>query len=103
MSCGARPLQGVGKSSSAMSVKAMLHKIRSQGKTILIDLGPESEKLSHCLKKARVSSLDAVFLSHFDADHVGGVLALREIPVGQLVVSGFRDDRPLVELVGKVA
>ena len=77
--------------------------IRSQGKTILIDLGPESEKLSHCLKKARVSSLDAVFLSHFDADHVGGVLAFTGIPVGQLVVSGYRDDRPLVELVGKVA
>ena len=77
--------------------------IRSQGKTVLVDLGPEPEDLSNCLDKARVSSLDAVFLSHFDADHVGGVLALSGLPVGQFVVSGYRDDRPLVELVGQVA
>lgn len=77
--------------------------IRSQGKTILVDLGPAPEDLSNCLDKAGVSSLDAVFLSHFDADHVGGVLGLRNIPVGQFVISGYRDDRPLVALVGKLA
>ena len=77
--------------------------VRSQGRTMLIDLGPTSESLASCLEAAEVIELDRVILSHFDADHVGGVLALEKVSFGEIVVSGFQDDRPLVELVGEVA
>lgn len=77
--------------------------VRTQELTMLIDLGPTKEGLESCLESAGVHKLDSVILSHFDADHVGGVPALENIPVGEIVVSGFQDERPLVELVGEVA
>jgi competence protein ComEC len=77
--------------------------IRSAGRTMLIDLGPEPDELQSCLEKARVSSIDLVLLSHFDADHVRGVKALSNLPVGEIRVSGFQDDRPLVDLTREVA
>lgn len=77
--------------------------IQSLGQTMLIDLGPEPDDLRSCLNKAKVSSIDLVLLSHFDADHVGGVRALSEVPVREIRVSGFQDERPLVDLAAEVA
>lgn len=77
--------------------------VRSAGQTMLIDLGPDSDELKSCLEKAKVSSIDIVLLSHFDADHVGGLWALSGVPVGEVRVSGFQDDRPLVDLTKEVA
>ncbi|MEK9908361.1 MAG: hypothetical protein VW500_04715, partial [Aquiluna sp.] len=37
-------------------------------------------------------------LTHFDADHVGGVAALSEVTIDTVLISPFQDDRPLVEL-----
>ena len=77
--------------------------VRSQDRTMLVDLGPSPEGLRKCLDAAKVTSLDLVILSHFDADHVGGVMGLANVAVGQFMISSYRDDRPLVELVSRVA
>lgn len=50
--------------------------IRSQGKVLLYDTGESPEKLTECLQALRIEKLDLVAVSHFDKDHVGGLLAL---------------------------
>ena len=77
--------------------------VSSGDEVMIIDLGPEPKDLESCLRAAKVSKLDLAVLSHFDSDHVGGVAALGAVTVKQLMISGFRDDRPLVELVKAVA
>lgn len=50
--------------------------IEHAGKTILIDTGPD---LREQLLSARVSRLDAVFLTHDHADHAHGIDDLRQV------------------------
>lgn len=55
---------------------------------VLIDTGPEPQKVNNCLSRLGIDSLAAVFISHFHADHAGafeGIVASR--PVGQVYVS----------------
>lgn len=73
--------------------------IRSDGVTALIDVGPDPAKLARCLDVAGVQSIELLVLTHFDADHVGGIEGLSGVSIGQTLISGFEDDRPLV---GKV-
>ncbi|MEK9987301.1 MAG: MBL fold metallo-hydrolase, partial [Aquiluna sp.] len=68
--------------------------VRSQKMTMLIDLGPTSESLASCLEAAEVKQLDRVILSHFDADHVGGVLALEKVSFGEIVFLAFKMTGP---------
>lgn len=73
--------------------------VRSQGKVALVDVGRDEQKLLTCLVHAGVDEIDTVFLTHFDLDHVGAIRALRKIDVSRVLVSGFSDDRPVVDLV----
>lgn len=58
---------------------------------VVIDVGPETGSVAHCLRRLRVESLDAVVLSHFDADHVGGLQPVLDgWPVRELFVSPVR-------------
>jgi competence protein ComEC len=50
--------------------------VRSGGRVMLFDTGPEPEPLAACLTRLGVDRLDVVVLTHFDLDHVGGVDAL---------------------------
>lgn len=67
------------------------------GKNILIDAGrwtPDYNSARYViiphLKAAGVQKLDAVFLSHPHADHIGGILELiDEIPIGTIYNSGY--------------
>lgn len=77
--------------------------VRSQGQVALIDVGKDEQKLAACLQQASVTEIDILFLSHFDLDHVGAIRALRNIEVARILVSGFADDRPVVDLVAQVA
>lgn len=43
------------------------------GSAILIDVGQEPEPIARCLKDLKITQVDAVILSHFDRDHVGGL------------------------------
>lgn len=55
--------------------------ISYKGKHIVIDIGSTSDKLSqnillNYLKKRNISKLDLVIISHFDLDHVNGVIEI---------------------------
>lgn len=50
--------------------------VRSTGRTMLIDAGPDPEPLAACLSDLGVNRLDLVVLTHWDQDHVGGVDAV---------------------------
>jgi competence protein ComEC len=71
--------------------------IRSLNQTMLIDVGRDPEPIAKCLQKLGVSRIDVLLLTHFDADHVGGLSgALKHARVGQALISPFDDDRPQV-------
>ncbi|KQZ08127.1 ComEC/Rec2 family competence protein [Agromyces fucosus] len=49
--------------------------LRSGDATALIDTGPDPAALSRCLTFLGISRIDLLVLTHWDADHVGGVPA----------------------------
>jgi competence protein ComEC len=77
--------------------------IRSQGQIALIDVGREDEPIDKCLKSLGIKRIDLLVLTHFDADHIGGIAgAMRNRTAALVLISGFKDDRPLVSLVSEV-
>ena len=50
--------------------------VRSVGAVALIDTGPDPAALEGCLGRFSVDRIDLLVLTHFDADHVGGVAAV---------------------------
>ncbi|XCB30239.1 MBL fold metallo-hydrolase [Arcanobacterium hippocoleae] len=61
---------------------------RNNGKTILIDTGPEKSNAAACLRRNSVKNLDLLVISHLDADHVGGFAAvLKHAQVREIWVS----------------
>ena len=69
--------------------------VRSQGVVALIDVGRESQPIDKCLDNLNVSRIDLLVITHFDADHAGGIYgALDGRTVKTAVISGFADDRP---------
>jgi len=84
--------------------------IRSQGRTALVDTGPEPEPLAACLDNLGIGRIDLLVLTHFDLDHVGGVDAvLGRVdltivgPVGEpaddAILAALRDGGSVVEQV----
>jgi competence protein ComEC len=74
--------------------------VRDQSRVALIDVGKDDALIDSCLSQARVTHIDLLVLTHFDADHVGGIRgALKNRSVGTAIVSGYKDDRPLVKVV----
>lgn len=43
------------------------------GRAVVVDVGPEPESMAACLSRLEVRHVDAVVLSHFHADHIGGL------------------------------
>lgn len=76
--------------------------VRSAGRIALIDVGKNEAELTRCLEQAGVKAIDLLFLTHFDLDHVGAIAALTPVQISRAFISGFSDDRPVVELVEKV-
>jgi competence protein ComEC len=79
--------------------------IRSSGKTMLIDVGRDPEPIAKCLETLGISQIEVLLLTHFDADHVGGLVgALKRAKVSQALISPFNDERPQVAVaLGQLA
>lgn len=79
--------------------------IRSLKQTMLIDVGREPEPIGKCLEAIGVTQIDVLLLTHFDADHVGGLAGVLErAQVRQALISPFDDDRPQVAVaLGELA
>ncbi len=77
--------------------------LRDGGEVALIDVGREDAPIDNCLDDLGIRHIDLLVLTHFDADHVGGIAgALEGRSVGLALLSGFDDDRPMVKLVSDV-
>jgi competence protein ComEC len=71
--------------------------IRSAGATALIDTGPEPAALEQCLALLGIDRIDLLVITHWDADHAGGVQAVVG-RVGQVIhgpLDGDRSERVL--------
>src|SRR5699024_1350934 len=70
------------------------------GRVVLIDTGPDPQLLAACLEQLEVRQVEALVLSHFHADHVGGVAAvLDQYPVAAAYVTPVRDPPAEADLV----
>ena len=58
------------------------------GHGVLIDTGPDPAHIDACLKRAAITHLDAIVLTHFHLDHVGGLIgALRGRTADEIFVT----------------
>ncbi len=60
---------------------------RSDEAVVVIDVGQDPDDVSGCLDRLGVRRVDLLVLSHFHADHVGGLAGVVDRPVGQVWVS----------------
>jgi competence protein ComEC len=69
--------------------------LRSGHHLALIDVGRDPKPIKDCLDRLGVKRLDLLVLTHFDADHVGGLsgaLEGRQVELG--MTTDFQDERP---------
>lgn len=71
---------------------------------VLVDTGPDADLVAACLDQLDVRRLPYVVLTHFHADHVGGLEgALRGREVGEIGVSPLPEPRSQAQEVRRVA
>jgi beta-lactamase superfamily II metal-dependent hydrolase len=59
--------------------------LRDAGDTIIVDCGARGSGLIEFLKKESINTINYIFLSHADQDHIGGLIAL--ISSGEFIVN----------------
>ncbi|HEX6956059.1 MAG TPA: ComEC/Rec2 family competence protein, partial [Agromyces sp.] len=71
--------------------------VRDAGATMLVDTGPDPAALERCLDLGGIRRLDLAVITHWDADHAGGVAAIagRVDVVLHGPLDGGRSDRAL--------
>lgn len=72
--------------------------VETPTQNILIDTGDVTarEQLIAELKKAGVTRIEKIILTHAHSDHIGGVMAvLKNFPVDQIIDNGFYSTNPL--------
>jgi competence protein ComEC len=66
------------------------------GRAIVIDVGPDQQAQDKCLKNLGISEIPLLVLSHFHADHVGGLSGLTSSrKVGQVWISN--NEEPIAQ------
>ena len=73
------------------------------GHVVVIDTGPEPEPMRACLDRIGVTAVDLVVLTHFHADHVGGLAAVLERPVTEIRASPVLDPPAEAARVSRLA
>jgi competence protein ComEC len=69
--------------------------IRSKGKVAVIDVGREDPAIDDCLSALNIVQIDLLVLTHFDMDHIGGVVgAVTGRTVSRALITSFADERP---------
>lgn len=62
------------------------------GRAVVVDTGVEPGPIGRCLDRLDVDEVPVVVLTHFHADHVGGLEGvLRDEHVGEVLTTGLRD------------
>lgn len=70
------------------------------GSAVVVDAGPDAEAMDRCLRALDVDSVPLVVLTHFHADHVGGIEGvLRGRSAGRIEVTSLADPLSGVRLV----
>ena len=82
--------------------------IRSEGQIAVVDVGREPEPIDACLRQLGIGKINLLVLTHFDADHAGGLSgAMAGRSVERALISPFADTRPLAasasELLAKAS
>ncbi|WP_103503813.1 ComEC/Rec2 family competence protein [Streptomyces sp. SM12] len=74
------------------------------GAAVVVDAGPDPGSVDDCLRTLGVRHVPLVVLSHFHADHVGGLAGvMRGRTVGEIHTTGVRDPASQAELVSGLA
>ena len=69
------------------------------GHAVVVDAGPEPGPMADCLDRLRIRTVDALVLTHFHADHVGGIegvfrdRAVRQVYVSEAAEQSTSDER----------
>ena len=75
--------------------------IRSAEQIAVIDVGRDETPINDCLRDLAIKTINLLVLTHYDADHIGGLAgALAGRQVERVFLTPFRDTRPLVSLTG---
>ncbi|WP_350277571.1 ComEC/Rec2 family competence protein [Kribbella sp. HUAS MG21] len=77
-----------------------------EGTAVVVDTGPDPAAMDRCLKDLGIQRIPVVVLSHFHADHVGGLAGvLSDRQVGEIEVTPYFSPRAeydrVVELAGQ--
>lgn len=74
------------------------------GRAVVVDIGPDGDRMRQCLSRLGVRVIDALVLTHFHADHVGGLeVVAGAFPVSTLYVTIAREPAEQAEMVDRVA
>jgi len=72
--------------------------VRSKGEVAVIDVGREDPAIDECLTGLGIEHINLLVLTHFDMDHVGGVVgAVSGRTVDQALITSGLDTRPGAE------
>ncbi|KJK12438.1 competence protein ComEC [Terrabacter sp. 28] len=73
------------------------------GHVVVIDAGPDPEPMRQCLDRIGAEVVDLVVLTHYHADHVGGLAAVLERPVAEIRASPVLDPPAEARRVAQLA
>ncbi|MBW8732319.1 MAG: MBL fold metallo-hydrolase, partial [Terrabacter sp.] len=73
------------------------------GHVVVVDTGPDPEPMGECLDRIGATAVDLVVLTHYHADHVGGLAAVLERPVAEIRASPVLDPPAEAARVARLA